>query len=324
MRKLAALGATPCLDPIPSDLVAAKCIPPGFMVPTGWQVMVDYYQNKDTKTWVPWSKMVSPVPSIAPPRPAGSLSAEGAYGTTSYVLKFSDKNQNAITPWHQIALHVPAEPESAITHGQLFNFIIEIPAGTTAKMEVQKEVEHNPIMQDTKKGAVRYYTYGVPFFNYGLLPQTWEDPAVKVGEHAGDNDPLDVMEVGSVRYPMGSVVPVKVLGAFELIDQGELDYKIIVLSIEDPDAAKINDIADLATHKPGVVDLLVDWLKKYKTTDGKALNELTSDTPTNRKGAEAVIAITHEHWKSLAGRKIATPEDFYIGEKSTNFAADLR
>ena len=83
MRKLAALGATPCLDPIPSDLVAAKCIPPGFMVPTGWQVMVDYYQNKDTKTWVPWSKMVSPVPSIAPPRPAGSLSAEGAYGTTA-------------------------------------------------------------------------------------------------------------------------------------------------------------------------------------------------------------------------------------------------
>lgn len=35
---------------------------------------------------------------------------------------------------------------------------------------------HNPIMQDTKDGKPRYYTYGVPFFNYGLLPQTWEDP----------------------------------------------------------------------------------------------------------------------------------------------------
>ena len=29
----------------------------------------------------------------------------------------------------------------------------------------------NPIMQDVKKGKPRYYTYGVPFFNYGLLPQ---------------------------------------------------------------------------------------------------------------------------------------------------------
>jgi len=32
MRKLAALGAKPCPDAIPSDLLAAKCIPPGFMV----------------------------------------------------------------------------------------------------------------------------------------------------------------------------------------------------------------------------------------------------------------------------------------------------
>lgn len=50
----------------------------------------------------------------------------------------------------------------------------------TAKMEVMKDVEYNPIMQDESKGKPRYYTYGVPFFNYGLLPQTWEDPYLKV------------------------------------------------------------------------------------------------------------------------------------------------
>lgn len=47
-------------------------------------------------------------------------------------------------------------------------------------MEVMKDVEFNPIMQDESKGKPRYYTYGVPFFNYGLLPQTWEDPHLKV------------------------------------------------------------------------------------------------------------------------------------------------
>ena len=90
-------------------------------------------------------------------------------------------------------------------------------------MQVQKEKPFNPIMQDTKKGALRYYTYGASFFNYGMLPQTWEDPAKKgfngtaqLGGHGsaapwggllqpprsvrigtvGDNDPLD----GSDRH----------------------------------------------------------------------------------------------------------------------------
>lgn len=59
-------------------------------------------------------------------------------------------------------------------------FFICFCSGQTAKMEVMKDVEFNPIMQDESKGKPRYYTYGVPFFNYGLLPQTWEDPHLKV------------------------------------------------------------------------------------------------------------------------------------------------
>lgn len=52
MRTLAALGAVSCPPEIPKDLLAAKCIPPGFMVEGGWAKMVDYYQNKNTKEWV--------------------------------------------------------------------------------------------------------------------------------------------------------------------------------------------------------------------------------------------------------------------------------
>lgn len=32
-----------------------------------------------------------------------------------------------------------------------------------------------PIKQDVKKGALRFYPYNINW-NYGLLPQTWEDP----------------------------------------------------------------------------------------------------------------------------------------------------
>ena len=50
-----------------------------------------------------------------------------------------------------------------------------------------------PIKQDIKKGQLRFYPYPISW-NYGMLPQTWEDPAIvheEVGA-AGDNDPVGV------------------------------------------------------------------------------------------------------------------------------------
>ena len=45
----------------------------------------------------------------------------------------------------------------------------------------------------------------------------------------------------------------KVLGVLAMIDDGELDWKVIAVHAEDPLAAKLNDIADVETHCPGVV-----------------------------------------------------------------------
>jgi hypothetical protein len=41
-----------------------------------------------------------------------------------------------------------------------------------------------PIKQDTKKGKLRFYPYNINW-NYGLLPQTWEDPDHKNAELDG-------------------------------------------------------------------------------------------------------------------------------------------
>ena len=182
-------------------------------------------------------------------------------------------------------------------------------------MEVQKSHWYNPIMQDTNKdGSARYYTYGVPFFNYGLLPQTWEDPSVCGASGAcGDNDPLDVMEVGTGALAMGSVVPVKVLGSLELIDEGETDHKIIALRADDPDFARINDMASLEQVKPGITAKLVDWLKMYKTTDGKGVNTLAQDTPTSVTEAYAIIDECHQRWQKLKSHEVAGGDDFFLG-----------
>ncbi len=45
-------------------------------------------------------------------------------------------------------------------------------------MEVSKKLDFNPIVQDVKKGAPRFYD-GPIYWNYGCFPQTWEDPDAK-------------------------------------------------------------------------------------------------------------------------------------------------
>ena len=58
----------------------------------------------------------------------------------------------------------------------------------------------------TQKGKLRDY-HGPIFWNYGCLPQTWEDPTVEhpIVKCKGDNDPVDVVEIGSKALATGSV-----------------------------------------------------------------------------------------------------------------------
>jgi len=293
MRKLAAIGAKPCPLQIPSDLIKAKCIPPGFMVEKGWDIVSDYYIRQKTGDWVPYSKQLGGLAVAANIR----TTAEQKFGKAQFAASFvKPDGVTPLSPWHDLPLY-PSSPSG------LVNFVCEIPRGVTAKLEVQKKVPNNPIMQDTKKGKLRHYTYGPTFFNYGMLPQTWEDPAKKSDKgHAGDNDPLDVMEIGSKPFKVGEMRPVKVLGDLELIDQGELDHKIIVIDASDPLAARLNSASDLKTVMPGVLENLIEWLKMYKTTDGKEVNVLASDTPKTAAEASAVIAECHQSWTALKAR----------------------
>ena len=103
-------------------------------------------------------------------------------------------------------------------------------------MEIDKDSKHNPIKQDINKdGSLRKYNYGDMMFNYGAFPRTWEDPQF-VSEHTnarGDNDPLDVIEIGSMQLGMASVSPVKILGVLAMIDDEETDWKVIVIHKDD-------------------------------------------------------------------------------------------
>lgn len=202
-----------------------------------------------------------------------------------------------LSPWHDIPL-VYKNTES----GQfLFNYVNEIPKGERAKMECATKEKFNPIKQDVKKGKLRYFTYGDLPFNYGFIPQTWEDPDRKSAftdcDTMGDGDPVDVVEISSEPIGMGEVVPLKVLGTLGLVDEGETDWKVVAINANNPIASKMNSIKDV---DQAVLDNIYDWFKMYKTTDGKPINEFSHG------GAFQDVAFTmnvinecHHHWKDL-------------------------
>ena len=77
-----------------------------------------------------------------------------------------------------------------------------------------------------------------------LFWQTWEDPGHVDGSTGvgGDNDPIDVIEIGGAVHSRGSVIQVKVLGVLAMIDDGETDWKVFCIDVNDPDSDKLNDI----------------------------------------------------------------------------------
>eukprot|EP01006_Ploeotia_vitrea_P007268 TRINITY_DN16562_c0_g1_i1.p1 TRINITY_DN16562_c0_g1~~TRINITY_DN16562_c0_g1_i1.p1 ORF type:complete len:289 (-),score=-17.88 TRINITY_DN16562_c0_g1_i1:73-939(-) len=236
-------------------------------------------------------------------------------GTSDYRMNFMEKDTNnnivkKISPWHDIPLIANSinkrwASKKYIKEQQIYNFVCEIPAFTRAKMEISTEEEYNPMKQDIKNEKVRFY-HGPIYWNYGFFPQTWEDPTVTSDNiHYGDNDPLDVVEVGSKILNSCSITPVIVLGGLELIDCSELDYKIIVVNVNDPLVTKhkINNLNDLEIYNPHTLQGIREWFRWYKTPDGKPLNKYASETPLDKAAAEAVISETNQQWKKLVENK---------------------
>jgi len=221
----------------------------------------------------------------------------GAVGTKEWRLFFFQGDKK-ISPWHDIALY----PQGSGPKDILVTYVNEIPRGTRPKLEIATKEEGNPIKQDIKKGNLRLFTYGDIPFNYGALPQTWEDPSHvhKDTQCVGDNDPLDVVEVSSTPLPIGAVVTVRVLGLLGLIDEGETDWKIIAINVADPLAQTLLDSDDLETFHPHVVSTIRDWFKNYKTTDGKAVNRFAFDEKMRSQAyAMRVVDECYHNWQKL-------------------------
>lgn len=227
----------------------------------------------------------------------------GSPNTEGYRMFFSGSDGLLISPFHDI----PLFSDSA---NKIFNMVVEVPRWTNAKMEINTKEKLNPIKQDIKKGKLRYINNCFPhhgyIWNYGALPQTWEDPHYLDvhTQQKGDNDPLDVCEIGSKVHKRGAVVQVKVLGCMALIDEGETDWKLIAIDVKDPLAAQLNDIQNVEEHMPGLLRATYEWFRIYKIPTGKPPNEFAFHGEAKPKDfALNIVNQAHEHWQSLVNGK---------------------
>jgi inorganic pyrophosphatase len=65
------------------------------------------------------------------------------------------------------------------------------------------------------------------------------------------------------------VIKVRVLGAFCLIDHGEVDWKILVINNKDYENYRLNKRKYRKKFKK-----IINWFKIYKTYEGKKVNKI--------------------------------------------------
>ena len=208
-------------------------------------------------------------------------------------------NKNNISPWYNI----PYFDKKS----KCYNMICEIPKWTRDKFEVATDKTNHPIVQDKIDNKPRSFIYGDMMWNYGLIPQTYEDPShiySRTGK-PGDGDPIDIIDIGYLPKNSGDIIKVKVLGVIPMIDDGETDWKIISINKDDPLSKKLNDINDVKKYIPGLIEASFNWFRNYKfARKGTKATFALNGKPGDKKLAETIINQGHEHWLAYSSKKL--------------------
>ena len=122
--------------------------------------------------------------------------------------------------------------------------LIEIPLGSKNKYELDE------VTGRIKLDRVLYASMIYPA-EYGIVENTL----------APDGDPLDILVVCSDPTFPGCIVPARVLGYLEMLDNGKLDYKLISVVDCDPRYDDIHELSDLPSF---ILKEIANFFANYK------------------------------------------------------------
>lgn len=144
-------------------------------------------------------------------------------------------------PWHNVS--------SGDEAPKIVNGIIEIPKGSRAKYELDKE--SGLLKLDRVLFSSVYYPA-----NYGFIPRTYCD----------DKDPLDILIISQIEVVPLCIVRAKVIGVMRMIDGGEADDKIIAVAADDSSVNHLNSMKELPPH---FTDEIRHFFEEYKRLENK-------------------------------------------------------
>jgi inorganic pyrophosphatase len=180
-------------------------------------------------------------------------------------------NYDPQNPWHKVSIGDKAP--------DFVNGIIEIPQNTRAKYELDKE--SGLLKMDRVIFSSMYYPA-----NYGFIPRTYCD----------DNDPLDILILSQITIVPLCLVSAKVIGVMRMLDQGELDDKIIAVAEHDMSVNHYNDISELPPH---FIKEMKNFFEDYKKLENKTVEV---EDFQNAVVAKEIIQKSIVDYKELMGR----------------------
>lgn len=158
----------------------------------------------------------------------------------------------------------------AFSSGDRVHAVIEIPAGTSTKIEY--DLDSKTFVPDQRNGKDRVIDF-LPYpGNYGFIPGTYSDP-----KKGGDGDALDIL-VLCPSLKTGTVVEVIPIGMLNLIDAGEIDTKILAIPADSAlQTITAKTLGELREKYPKVEDIILTWFLNYDPVDGAEIKGVSDE-----------------------------------------------
>lgn len=149
--------------------------------------------------------------------------------------------------------------------------VIEIPAGTTKKVEYNKQLLEFKVDQiNGKDRLIKFLPY---LGNYGFIPGTLSDKT-----KGGDGDPLDIIVLSDTKQT-GTVLSVIPIAVLRIVDEGEEDDKIIAVPEKTTDRIlDVETYIEWQERYPASITMLLTWYNNYDTSGQNVILGIEDET----------------------------------------------
>lgn len=216
---------------------------------------------------------------VVPPILAFALACAGGSSSAPVAKGLSADGPHALaSKTNLLTNHLARNQDGTI------NVVIEIPAGTSEKWEVNED--GTALVRDFTGDVPRVIDY-LPYpGNYGMIPRTLLD-----ADKGGDGGALDAMVLGPA-VPRGSVVRARPIGVVRVVDRMVQDDKILAV-MEGPTLKEVYDVESLQSRYPGSTEIIALW---WSNAHGQA-SQVNLMGTGSRGQANAVIDYAVESYK---------------------------